>query len=125
MVNVSLFGIGTDHQPGHAQAIAILINMWRNNVIVEASPIVPGEENWGGFYDQDRKSTRLNSSHQIISYAVFCLKKKKNTKKSHLYVATKRRPDPTALHPDQDTELKSVDLIPTHKLAYPVSAVHQ
>src|SRR5258708_36675157 len=32
----------------------------------------------------DRKSTRLNSSHQIISYAVFCLKKKKiNTKKNH------------------------------------------
>src|SRR5258708_31752881 len=28
----------------------------------------------------DRKSTRLNSSHQIISYAVFCLKKKKNAK---------------------------------------------
>src|SRR5258708_25160144 len=27
----------------------------------------------------DRKSTRLNSSHQIISYAVFCLKKKKST----------------------------------------------
>src|SRR5438552_8993198 len=30
--------------------------------------------------DGDRKSTRLNSSHQIISYAVFCLKKKKQTK---------------------------------------------
>src|SRR5690606_8502809 len=29
---------------------------------------------------QDRKSTRLNSSHVKISYAVFCLKKKKNTK---------------------------------------------
>src|SRR5258708_28996519 len=28
----------------------------------------------------DRKSTRLNSSHQIISYAVFCLKKKKKFK---------------------------------------------
>src|SRR5947208_12925717 len=28
----------------------------------------------------DRKSTRLNSSHQIISYAVFCLKKKKLNK---------------------------------------------
>src|SRR5690242_21536932 len=27
--------------------------------------------------DQDRKSTRLNSSHMSISYAVFCLKKKK------------------------------------------------
>src|SRR5207244_8998664 len=28
--------------------------------------------------DRDRKSTRLNSSHQIISYAVFCLNKKKH-----------------------------------------------
>src|SRR5258708_28602178 len=31
----------------------------------------------------DRKSTRLNSSHQIISYAVFCLKKKKKEKTKH------------------------------------------
>src|SRR2546426_2289965 len=30
-------------------------------------------------HDQDRKSTRLNSSHLVISYAVFCLKKKKQT----------------------------------------------
>jgi len=30
--------------------------------------------------DVDRKSTRLNSSHITISYAVFCLKKKKNRK---------------------------------------------
>src|ERR1039457_1465271 len=30
----------------------------------------------------DRKSTRLNSSHLVISYAVFCLKKKKNNKKN-------------------------------------------
>src|SRR5207244_10946854 len=30
-------------------------------------------------YHGDRKSTRLNSSHQIISYAVFCLKKKKTS----------------------------------------------
>src|SRR5205814_7197139 len=34
---------------------------------------------------RDRKSTRLNSSHLGISYAVFCLKKKKiNTKKPHI-----------------------------------------
>src|SRR2546430_7166794 len=32
----------------------------------------------------DRKSTRLNSSHSQISYAVFCLKKKKSTPQSHL-----------------------------------------
>src|SRR5256885_3818428 len=30
-----------------------------------------------GGMDKDRKSTRLNSSHLVISYAVFCLKKKK------------------------------------------------
>src|SRR5688572_32405731 len=32
------------------------------------------------FSSSDRKSTRLNSSHSQISYAVFCLKKKKNNK---------------------------------------------
>src|SRR2546426_4305291 len=38
-------------------------------------------EAWGdGDYDLDRKSTRLNSSHLVISYAVFCLKKKINKK---------------------------------------------
>src|SRR5260221_3958895 len=30
---------------------------------------------------EDRKSTRLNSSHTVISYAVFCLKKKKNSRR--------------------------------------------
>src|SRR5258708_22014127 len=34
---------------------------------------------------RDRKSTRLNSSHQIISYAVFCLKKKKKKQMKKLY----------------------------------------
>src|SRR5436190_6476278 len=35
----------------------------------------------GGVQSQDRKSTRLNSSHTVISYAVFCLKKKNKTSK--------------------------------------------
>src|SRR2546427_6115418 len=35
---------------------------------------------WRTGADQDRKSTRLNSSHSQISYAVFCLKKKKRKK---------------------------------------------
>src|SRR5256885_9742314 len=35
---------------------------------------------------QDRKSTRLNSSHLVISYAVFCLKKKKNIIKATRHV---------------------------------------
>src|SRR5712671_838151 len=40
----------------------------------------PGWQTWVALPSRgDRKSTRLNSSHQIISYAVFCLKKKKKT----------------------------------------------
>src|SRR3712207_7276546 len=39
---------------------------------------VTGHANWAGQSSpRDRKSTRLNSSHANISYAVFCLKKKK------------------------------------------------
>src|SRR2546430_4137762 len=38
-----------------------------------------------GVYESDRKSTRLNSSHSQISYAVFCLKKKKNNKTALLH----------------------------------------
>src|SRR5688572_32190405 len=43
----------------------------------------------GGGQGQDRKSTRLNSSHSQISYAVFCLKKKKKKKKKKKQKATK------------------------------------
>src|SRR3989454_7532880 len=37
------------------------------------------------FPEKDRKSTRLNSSHLVISYAVFCLKKKKNKKPTSIH----------------------------------------
>src|SRR5438034_10611552 len=37
----------------------------------------------GDAFILDRKSTRLNSSHTVISYAVFCLKKKKDQTKIH------------------------------------------
>src|SRR2546426_2615405 len=36
---------------------------------------------------RDRKSTRLNSSHLVISYAVFCLKKKTRLNSSHLVIS--------------------------------------
>src|SRR5258708_9386217 len=70
----------------------------------DALPIFRGDRDWPGGYrtrgdgcrapiylpicrhSEDRKSTRLNSSHQIISYAVFCLKKKKkhnNSRRLH------------------------------------------
>src|SRR5258708_18051763 len=43
----------------------------------------------------DRKSTRLNSSHQIISYAVFCLKKKKT---NSTYLGCRRGPTLLSSH---------------------------
>src|SRR3712207_6973428 len=43
------------------------------------APEVPGSRSLPSRQEQDRKSTRLNSSHANISYAVFCLKKKKTS----------------------------------------------
>src|SRR5258708_18637039 len=48
----------------------------RRRFVLAVSDRLPAVQACGG---GDRKSTRLNSSHQIISYAVFCLKKKKLT----------------------------------------------
>src|SRR5260221_10954709 len=41
--------------------------------------------------EEDRKSTRLNSSHTVISYAVFCLKKKKKKEKSYTHSISQHR----------------------------------
>src|SRR2546426_9043016 len=62
-------GTGADHGPSFRLRVAV---QSRGSDTPEAS----------GRPDQkkDRKSTRLNSSHLVISYAVFCLKKKKNSK---------------------------------------------
>src|SRR5947207_10370959 len=54
---------------------------WHPRLLGEQLPR-PGHTARGRF--QDRKSTRLNSSHTVISYAVFCLKKKKKRKKIYL-----------------------------------------
>src|SRR5262245_63969493 len=51
------------------------------------SPRCPGDEK------PDRKSTRLNSSHLGISYAVFCLKKKKKKNNESVHTSDNRQPD--------------------------------
>src|SRR2546430_6322200 len=58
-----------------------------------------GRERAGALSGGDRKSTRLNSSHSQISYAVFCLTKKK-TQTSH---ALPRSPDHPHLQPPYDS----------------------
>src|SRR5256886_8024616 len=45
--------------------------------------MLPATRIFASASSRDRKSTRLNSSHSQISYAVFCLKKKKNYSKYH------------------------------------------
>src|ERR1022692_504900 len=53
-------------------------------------------------FRSDRKSTRLNSSHLVISYAVFCLKKKKKTRYDHVLPpqgVAKRRGLSSPAHP--------------------------
>src|SRR2546421_3901476 len=55
-------------------------DLWRGEEdtrFLPAEPIGVGLANVGNDVMKDRKSTRLNSSHDQISYAVFCLKKKK------------------------------------------------
>src|SRR5258708_14799349 len=81
--------------------------------IFELLPSAPVQRDPGRFFwrkflgfareSQDRKSTRLNSSHQIISYAVFCLKKKK----THMGVALRMRSPWTLARSARSAQLQS------------------
>src|SRR2546429_3884292 len=79
---------------------------WRN-----AGPAAPRHE-WRSLRE-DRKSTRLNSSHGYISYAVFCLKKKKK-KHSHNMLYQPIVNSPHTHHSVVDTT--SSPLHTTHRL---------
>src|SRR3712207_8944967 len=58
----------------------VLDLVWSGDGVIQYGPILPLYPNWALKENpvkfEDRKSTRLNSSHANISYAVFCLKKK-------------------------------------------------
>src|SRR5256885_6623310 len=60
---------------GHVRGGEPHIEVLPEIVAVRVAVVSPAEAGAG----IDRKSTRLNSSHLVISYAVFCLKKKKNS----------------------------------------------
>src|SRR5205807_9894168 len=64
------------------QAFGAFIREVRGLVPFERTAIVLVENDSARTIATDRKSTRLNSSHLVISYAVFCLKKKKKTYKN-------------------------------------------
>src|SRR2546421_9448924 len=65
---------------GHCSRHTIVVRPQRNTKNRRASPtalVYLARRKWPRIARRDRKSTRLNSSHDQISYAVFCLKKKK------------------------------------------------
>src|SRR2546426_5522310 len=71
-------GRTTDFDEGLVRAQRVVMNGVRNQFLARAR-FAPQQHSGvcARHLRQDRKSTRLNSSHLVISYAVFCLKKKK------------------------------------------------
>src|SRR5437899_9030021 len=69
----------------YAQALPLCSDLFLTLVkrAVEGDAFLPPFEDHFELTEEDRKSTRLNSSHLGISYAVFCLKKKKKTQLSN------------------------------------------
>src|SRR3712207_8050319 len=65
--------IGNEVNEVYDQVQPLLGNLSTNSAVSKSQ-----KQNWGSIFLEDRKSTRLNSSHANISYAVFCLKKKNN-----------------------------------------------
>src|SRR5438034_6322890 len=72
---------------------ALPISLWDTNTPFEVIEKILAPDGLGivdewklarSLTTRDRKSTRLNSSHTVISYAVFCLKKKKQQKNSKI-----------------------------------------
>src|SRR3712207_7430919 len=73
----TLFPYTTLFRSRHGRVPRKAIEAWLP-IIDEGRKGPPGPRGWPGLPGkEDRKSTRLNSSHANISYAVFCLKKKK------------------------------------------------
>src|SRR5207244_12896569 len=62
---------------GHSAERMAALGVARLKALTLGSPARDARARAFARFSQDRKSTRLNSSHQIISYAVFCLKKKR------------------------------------------------
>src|SRR5690242_21457300 len=81
--------------PTRTGFLAVLARMGAT-ITTERAEDVAGEPHADLVVTADRKSTRLNSSHMSISYAVFCLKKKKSTH-------TRTIPSPAEWRPSYDS----------------------
>src|SRR2546426_4879042 len=70
-------------------ALPILVNQTGDRRAIQNPSIIAAMSDIAA----DRKSTRLNSSHLVISYAVFCLKKKKKEKDNYTKLSDRRGQD--------------------------------
>src|SRR5256884_7233386 len=85
---------GRARESGGRRGVATTESFWAGK-----TALVTGGASFIGSTLTDRKSTRLNSSHGYISYAVFCLKKKKNHQINH---------PPNVLHNRRSTSFRVV-----------------
>src|SRR5690348_17566585 len=76
----SLICIGWPQRGQASPSPGMTIDFFRLRFALNAPPPILGYRKHERPQNADRKSTRLNSSHPSISYAVFCLKKKKKKK---------------------------------------------
>src|SRR3989454_9279279 len=72
-----------DHDAGDRETGFAEFEQERGEIRKQSEHAAALDENGAVADLRDRKSTRLNSSHLVISYAVFCLKKKKKKKKQN------------------------------------------
>src|SRR5947209_13401973 len=81
------------HSQQARQRLFDIANYWLDDTraYMEACRQKKEGKRWWVWPMSDRKSTRLNSSHANISYAVFCLKKKKKTKQPTLKIIAKKK----------------------------------
>src|SRR2546430_6000695 len=87
------------------------------------SAVSTAREEGGARGDQDRKSTRLNSSHSQISYAVFCLKKKKQTPHPETSQQASTNCMPHRTIPYLETKARTVPITLTHCRLIPICPV--
>src|SRR5690606_42151575 len=79
---VVLHRAGEDPLPAIERELEAYVAAGAGTMVLSAVTGEDGYDGAGELTDEDRKSTRLNSSHVKISYAVFCLKKKIKDEKS-------------------------------------------
>src|SRR5260221_9387249 len=73
----TLFPYTTLFRSSYSTVLSSAVRLAREPTSSASPQLPPVDSNHHSRIQRDRKSTRLNSSHTVISYAVFCLKKKK------------------------------------------------